>query len=180
MTNFRVLRGSEEEELRLSQNPALLEVAARAGERAVVRMTTPSQTAITQELVNVVMDCQPLLQQSSGGEITWFQQRIDQFGVLIGQEAQIFRSPFARVRVEGSNDRFLNITRTNIVAAAEDPDSGIYCCEVCPSAGTCSSRNVTLYLLGAPPDINETRPSAGMSQLIRHRLFSVKSCIQAL
>ena len=67
--------------------------------------------------------------------------------------------PPERVIVGGQFNRWLNISRTLIVQAAEDPDSRIYICEVCENITTlenCNSANYTQVTVGSPPSITET------------------------
>ena len=64
--------------------------------------------------------------------------------------------PGERVIVGGTFNRWLNITRTEIVQGAEDPDSRIYICEVCEANTTnCSPANYTQVTVGTPPDITD-------------------------
>ena len=51
-SNFRLLTGSESRELELEQNPELLDVLARTGERVLINITGEESTAILQEGVN--------------------------------------------------------------------------------------------------------------------------------
>ena len=67
--------------------------------------------------------------------------------------------PNERVIVGGDFNRWLNITRTQIVQGAEDPDSRIYICEVCDNSTmpeTCSAANYTQLTVGTPPNITDT------------------------
>jgi hypothetical protein len=60
--------------------------------------------------------------------------------------------------VGGEFNRWLNITRTEIVQGAEDPDSRIYICEVCEGNSTrdnCIAANYTQVTVGTPPDITD-------------------------
>jgi hypothetical protein len=66
--------------------------------------------------------------------------------------------PGERVLVGGEFNRWLNITRTEIVQGAEDPDSRIYICEVCEGNSTrdnCIAANYTQVTVGTPPDITD-------------------------
>ena len=64
-----------------------------------------------------------------------------------------------RFRIGGQFNRWLNITSTIISEGAGDPHYGNYTCEVCVSRGTpqesCQESRTTLFIAGAPPDINE-------------------------
>ena len=59
----------------------------------------------------------------------------------------------------GEFNRWLNITRVQVVGGAEDPDSKIFQCEVCIARGTpseeCHTANYTNYITGSPPMILE-------------------------
>jgi len=61
------------------------------------------------------------------------------------------------VVVGGPSLRWFNISRTIILAAAEDPSLGDYTCSVCTGRGTpsqeCHNATLTLHLLGAPPTL---------------------------
>ena len=79
--------------------------------------------------------------------------------------------PPERVIVGGDNNRWLNITRTQVVLGAEDPDSRIYICEVCenttatdsPDSEICRAANYTQTTIGSPPTINEASGELGYS-----------------
>ena len=66
----------------------------------------------------------------------------------------------ARITVGGEFNRWLNITRVELVGVAEDPDSKIFQCEVCIARGTpfqqCHTANYTNRVIGGPPRINAT------------------------
>ena len=179
-SNFRLLNGSEMSDLKFGQNPDLQEfVLARTGERVIINITIDNKliyditggqsTAILQEGVNAVIDCFPFMRRFPGGQISWFSRRIDQFGNSITADSELSLPPpdqyNRRIRVEGEFNRYLNITRTNIVPAAEDPDSGVYTCQVCFAQGTscevCHNASILLYLLGAPPNLDCGEPNAG-------------------
>ena len=163
-SNFRLLTGSESRELELGQNPELREVLARTGERVLINITGEESTAILQEGVNALIDCLPFLRRFPGGQISWFSRRIDQIGDPISDDTMIIQ-PDDRIRVEGEFNRYLNITRTNIVAGAEDIDSGVYTCRVCVAQGTiledCRNASTRVYLLGSPPDVDCGEPDDG-------------------
>ena len=166
-SNFRLLTGSESRELELGQNPELRDILARTGERVLINITGEESTAILQEGVNALIDCLPFLRRFPGGQISWFSRRIDQSGESISDDTMITlpTAPTRRIRVEGDFNRYLNITRTNIVAGAEDTDSGVYTCRVCVAQGTmfevCRNASTRVYLLGSPPDVDCGEPDNG-------------------
>ena len=181
-SNFRVLTGSEARELELGQNPELQEFLAGIGERVIINITGGESTAILQEGVNALIDCFPFLSRFPGGQISWFFRRIDQFGNSVTADSALPLPPpvqTVRRRVEGEFNRYLNITRTSIVSAAEDPDSAIYTCQVCVAQGTrfeeCRNASTRVYLLGSPPDVICGEPNAGTSQWCRNVKFL--SCV---
>lgn len=57
--------------------------------------------------------------------------------------------------VGGEFNRWLNITRTEIVQGAEDPDSRIYICEVCDNDNNCTAADYTQVTVGTPPNITD-------------------------
>ena len=79
--------------------------------------------------------------------------------------------PPDRVIVGGEKNRWLNITQTQIVQGAEDPDSRIYICEVCENSTeaesvgfeNCNAANYTQVTIGSPPTINEASGELGYS-----------------
>lgn len=157
-SSFCVLTGSEARDQELGQNPELQDILARTGERVIINITGTDSLAVVQEGVNALLDCFPFLSMFPGGNATWFLQRIDEFGNPIGVQAQ-FLPPLGRIVVEGPNNRYLNITQTNIVPSA---DSGIYTCRVCShQGGLCHNASTTLYLLGEPPNIDCGKPNDG-------------------
>ena len=166
-SNFRLLNGSEMRDLKFGDLQEF--VLARTGERVIINITEGQSTAILQEGVNAVIDCFPFMRRFPGGQISWFSRRIDQFGNSITADSELSLPPpdqyNRRIRVEGEFNRYLNITRTNIVPAAEDPDSGVYTCQVCFAQGTscevCHNASILLYLLGAPPNLDCGEPNAG-------------------
>ena len=117
-SNFRLLTGSESRELELGQNPELRDILARTGERVLINITGEESTAILQEGVNALIDCLPFLWRFPGGQISWFSRRIDQ---SISENSMIILPTASddRIRVEGEFNRYLNITRTNIVGGGE-------------------------------------------------------------
>ena len=157
-SSFCVLTGSEARDQELGQNPELQDILARTGERVIINITGTDSLAVVQEGVNALLDCFPFLSMFPGGNATWFLQRIDEFGNPIGVQAQ-FLPPLGRIVVEEPNNRYLNITQTNIVPSA---DSGIYTCRVCShQGGLCHNASTTLYLLGEPPNIDCGKPNDG-------------------
>jgi len=60
-SNFRLLTGSESRELELEQNPELLDVLARTGERVLINITGEESTAILQEGVNALSQSEDTL-----------------------------------------------------------------------------------------------------------------------
>ena len=69
-------------------------------------------------------------------------------------------SYISRITVGGKYNRWLNISRVELVGGAEDPDSKIFECEVCTARDTplanCSTANYTNLVVGGPPVIKET------------------------
>ena len=62
--------------------------------------------------------------------------------------------------VGGEFNRWLNITRTNIIQGAQDINQGNYTCEVCIGTGflpepICHTAVSTLLLIGGPPIITQ-------------------------
>ena len=61
----------------------------------------------------------------------------------------------------GPFNRWVNISRIELVGGAEDPDSKIFMCEVCTARGTpsevCHTANYTNLVTGGPPMIKEIR-----------------------
>ena len=59
----------------------------------------------------------------------------------------------------GEFNRWLNITRTNIIQGAQDVNQGNYTCEVCIGRGVlpepiCHTAVSTLLIIGGPPSIS--------------------------
>ena len=189
-SNFRLLTGSESRELELGQNPELRDILARTGERVLINITGEESTAILQEGVNALIDCLPFLRRFPGGQISWFSRRIDQIGDPISDDTMIIlpTEPDDRIRVEGEFNRYLNITRTNIVGGGEDQDSRVYTCQVCVAQGTifevCHNSTTRVYLLGSPPDVNCGEPDAGRCsvEIMRSpngiQLFYCSKCLE--
>ena len=67
--------------------------------------------------------------------------------------------PRPRIVVGGQDNRWLNITSTLAVRAAQDPDAKIFMCEVCENLATrtrCSVSNYTQFVVGSPPFLSDT------------------------
>lgn len=158
------------EELRLldfQQNPGLLEIAARTGERVVVDITGPSQGAVVQDSVNTVLNCLPWLQNFPGGTVMWFRyiyRDLDHTILSMRQPENreaLNSATTIRGLIEGRYDEIYNITRTFITTEGqEDPSQGIYECEVCRARDTafeeCHSANTTVLAAGRAPILNDT------------------------
>ena len=163
---FKQLTAAELRELELRQNPALLDLAARTGERVVVNIEGPEQGAVVQDGVNAVLNCLPWLSRFPGGDIQWYRALyMDlEHTVLLPKDAQIkseLNVPNSLRRIEGEFDEIFNITRVRIQLGAEDPHRGIYECEVCIARGhpifeMCHNATVTLPVVGRPPILNST------------------------
>ena len=82
---YPTITGAQQRELELSQNPALLELAAREGERVLIEIRSAEQTAIVQEGVNALIDCFPWLSRFPGGTTRWFIEDLDEFGRPLGE-----------------------------------------------------------------------------------------------
>ena len=83
---YPTITGAQEQELELSQNPALLELAALEGERVLIEIRSVQQTAIVQGGVNALIDCFPWLSRFPGGTTRWFIEDLDEFGQPLGGE----------------------------------------------------------------------------------------------
>ena len=83
---YSTITGAQQRDLELFQNPALLELAAREGERVLIEIRSAEQTAIVQEGVNALIDCFPWLSRFPGGTTTWFVEDLDEFGESISGE----------------------------------------------------------------------------------------------
>lgn len=162
---FRLLSAEELREIELAQNPTLLELAARTGERVVVDITGASQGAIVQARVNTVLNCSPWLRNFPGGTVSWYRYLYRDIDHTILEE----RTPQTRGalnaatslrRIEGTFDEIFNITSVRVSLGPEDPHRGIYECEVCIARGTlfeeCHSANTTVVTAGRPPVLNDT------------------------
>ena len=67
--------------------------------------------------------------------------------------------PRPRIVVGGQDNRWLNITSTLAVRAAQEPDAKIFMCEVCENLAThtrCSVSNYTQFVVGSPPFLSDT------------------------
>ncbi len=69
------LTGPEFRRMRLGQNPALLEFAAKTLETVTIVIDGPEILAVVQEQVNANFWCLPWLQRFPGGSIRWLFQR---------------------------------------------------------------------------------------------------------
>ena len=161
-TSFQILRGENQPslgDLKISNTPQLLQFAALSGEKVTISLLDETQTAIVQHRVNVLMECSSLIESGGKllGPVKWTRQSYfeDEDGSLFpqGSEITIHPSSTDRFRAEGELNRFLNITRTNIIQGAERMDNGLYTCTVCTESG-CRSASVMLYLIGAPPRLD--------------------------
>ena len=169
---FKQLSAAELRELDITQNPGLLDLAARTGERVVIDITEPEQGGVVQDGVIVVLNCSSWLSNFPGGTIMWYRYLyLDLDHTTLGtRDAQIkleLDVPNSLRRIEGEFDEIFNITRVRIQMGAEDPHRGIYECEVCTARGNiiseqCHSANVTLPIVGRPPILNST---TGRSEL---------------
>ena len=163
---FKQLTAAELRVLELQQNPALLDLAARTGERIVVNIEGPEQGAVVQDGVNAVLNCLPWLSRFPGGDIQWYRYLYtDLDHTMLGsrdaQNKADLNVPNSLRRIEGEFDEIFNITRVRIQMGAEDPHRGIYECEVCIARGhplfeMCHSANVTLPIVGRAPILNST------------------------
>ena len=161
---FKQLSAQELRVLELAQNPKLLELAARTGERVVVNIAGPSQGSVVQDGVNVVLNCLPWLMNFPGGSIRWYFSKYDgvdhtSLGPRMPQNRQdLLTNPIRKIT--GEFDEIYNITRTRIQQNAADPGRGIYECEVCIQRGTifeqCHSANTSLIIAGRKPLLNST------------------------
>jgi hypothetical protein len=154
---FRILRGEDQPDLsdfHFSNYDSLIQVAATFGQSVTVPLTDETQTIIAQHGVNILLDCGPLLtgvEKPLGVGARWEVNRLSEEpdGLLVlGRSSYKVASGFRdRIETAGDLDRFLNITRSNIVAASQDADNGVYTCIVCSDIG-CQSRSVTIFILG--------------------------------
>lgn len=71
----------------------------------------------------------------------------------------------ARILVGGDSNRWLNITRIEVIGGAEDPDSKVFMCEVCLNRDAqdeeCHTANYTSWIVGTPPVLNVNGTSPG-------------------
>ena len=160
---FKQLTAAELREIDLTQNPRLLDMAARTGESVVINITESSQGAIVQDRVDVLMDCYPWLSNFPGGTIRWYLHRyLDLDHTMLGMRKPQTKEDLvmsnSSMRISGEFDRYYNITRVRIQQASEDPHRGVYECEVCVRRSTpsevCYIANVTLAVAGRPPLLN--------------------------
>lgn len=166
---YTQLTAQQLRELELGQNPELLDLAARTGERIVVDMADAEQGAAVQAGVNAVLDCTSWLQNFPGGTVTWYRRRymdLD-FTILLMRELQdrqrLEMDRRGLRKIEGDFDEIYNITRVRIQAGEEDPHAGVYECEVCVGGPPgspfreCHSANTSVLTIGRPPILNDTR-----------------------
>ena len=169
---FKHLSAAELRELDITQNPGLLDLAARTGETVVIDITEPEQGGVVQDGVIVVLNCSSWLSSFPGGTIMWYRYLyLDLDHTMMGtRDAQIklvLDVPNSLRQIEGEFDEIFNITRVRIQMGGEDPHRGIYECEVCTTRGNiiseqCHSANVTLPIVGRPPILDST---TGRSEL---------------
>ena len=160
---YEQLTAQQLRELELGQNPELLELAARTGERIVVDMANAEQGAAVQAGVNAVLDCTSWLQNFPGGTVTWYRFRyLDlEFTMLGPEELQDRRVLMGLRRIEGDYNEIYNITRVRIQAGEEDPHAGQYRCEVCVGGPpgspfrVCHNATTSLLTIGRPPILND-------------------------
>ena len=81
---FRVFRGKSEQELVLLSDKERLTNAAKSGEFHVVELTEASQSGVTQENVNLNLDCLPWLLRYPNGSISWKVILLDEFENIRG------------------------------------------------------------------------------------------------
>ena len=178
--NFRVLRGENQpklEELKLVNTQQFMELSALTGETATIELLDEMQTAVVQHHVNVMMDCSSLIQSGGKllGPVEWTRKSYfeDDDGALFprGSEITIYPSSTDRLRSEGALNRYLNITRTNIMKGAERKDNGLYTCTVCTDTG-CRSASVMLFLIGAPPSLDSAADNGKYCNLNLHSVIN--------
>ena len=118
---FKQLSSAELRELDITQNPGLLDLAARTGERVVIDITGPEQGGVVQDGVNVVLNCSSWLSNFPGGTIMWYRYLyLDLDHTTLGtRDAQIKSVPNSLRRIEGEFDEIFNITRVRIQMGAE-------------------------------------------------------------
>ena len=169
---FRQLSAEELREIELAQSPALLDLAARTGERVVIEITGASQGAIVQARVNAVLNFTPWLRNFPGGTVRCLYRDIDHMVLeeKTPQTRETLNVPTSLRRIEGTFDEIFNITSVRVSLGPEDPHRGIYECEVCIARGTqfeeCHSANTTVVTAGRPPILNDT---TGRSKLAYNR-----------
>lgn len=167
---YEQLTAQQLRELELSQNPDLLALAARTGERIVVDMANTDQGAAVQAGVNAVLNCSSWLRNFPGGTVTWYRFRYTDlsFTELLPEEKQrkeVLNQPNSLRRIEGEFDEIYNITRVRIQTGEEDPHQGLYRCEVCvgprnlgfiETTEICHNATTNLLVMGRPPMLNDT------------------------
>ena len=184
---FKQLSAEELRVLDLAQNPKLLELAARSGERVVVNITGPSQGLVVQHGVNVILNCLPWRTvKFPNGSIQWYFSKYDgvdhtSLGSRMPQNRSdvLITNPIRNI--SGEFDELYNITRTRIQRHAADPGRGIYECEVCIQRGTpseqCHSANTSLIIAGRKPLLNSTTGRTPDRDKYGNEVFRIGSTI---
>lgn len=158
VSTFQKTRGRE---IRIANDPALRDRAARTGERVRIELDSPVASGVFEENVNVEIDCTPWLIQFPGGVASWFVRRLDPLtGDFLSLEERIEPEAGTNAQVTGQYCEILNITRTLVREAAQDNTAGIYRCEVCVPAEPvecreCHSSNFSLLTIGKPPILDK-------------------------
>ena len=65
----------------LTHGPNALRLAARSGERVIIRITRAGQVAFMQEAVQASIDCLPWLMNFPGGTIQWYRELYNDQGM---------------------------------------------------------------------------------------------------
>lgn len=157
---YRQLTAQDLRERELRQDPSLLELAARTGERVTVIIGSATQGAIVQENVNTVLDCGPWLSNFPGGTVEWYLYAYNELDhlTLRMRSRQDPAALTSNARILGEFNEIYNITRALISMDAQDSSRGVYECEVCVARGTpfedCHSANTTVATAGRPPIID--------------------------
>ena len=182
---FKQLSAEELRVLDLAQNPKLLELAARSGERVVVNITGPSQGLVVQHGVNVILNCLPWRMKFPEGSIQWYFSKYDgvdhtSLGPRMPQNrSDLLTNPIRNI--SGEFDELYNITRTRIQRHAADPGRGIYECKVCTQRGTpseqCHSANTSLIIAGRKPLLNSTTGRTPDTNKNGNKVFRIGSTI---
>lgn len=162
---FKVLTAEQLRDISLRQNPQLLELAVRTGERVQVDITAASQGVIVQEDVNTILNCLPWLMNFPGGRVRWLWHRYTnldhtELAPPVEQTREALEAELVpRTSITGDFDEIYTIIRSLIAADAEDSNRGIYECQVCIAEGitefeVCHSANTTVATAGRPPIID--------------------------